>query len=75
MFYAHVAVCIWIRCLVRAREALGLDLELLIRVLSLWMLRILLAPAAYQQIPARGYRDLLIYRQSCSRLAPSDSTG
>lgn len=38
------------------------------------MLHILLAPAAYQQIPARGYRDLLTYWQSCSCLALSSSS-
>lgn len=38
------------------------------------MLHILLARAAYQQIPARGYRDLLIYRQSCLCPALSSSS-
>lgn len=33
-----------------------------------------LARAAYQQIPATGYRGLLSYRQSCSCFAPSSSS-
>uniref|UniRef100_A0A8V1A4Q6 Adaptor related protein complex 1 sigma 3 subunit n=1 Tax=Gallus gallus TaxID=9031 RepID=A0A8V1A4Q6_CHICK len=60
---------------VRASAASGPDLELPTETLSLWKSHVLSASATYQQIPASGYRDLLLSWQSCSHPALSSSSG
>lgn len=77
LFPLHVVAvsCPWISLWVRASAASGPDLELPTETLSLWKSHVLSASATYQQIPASGYRDLLLSWQSCSHPALSSSSG